>query len=103
MKFFKKSIYFVAYLHLVGLSLYDATVCKSKNLNKTPYPTLIISLDGFRASNLDDFIKENSNSYFSEFVKSGIKAEFMKPSFPSATFPNHYTLVTGIRIKSNLF
>lgn len=64
-------------------------------VNSPIYQTVIISFDGFRASNLDQFINENPNSNFSQFAKSGVKAEFMKPSFPSATFPNHYTLVTG--------
>ena len=27
----------------------------------------------------------------------GVRAEAMRPSFPSLTFPNHYTLVTGKR------
>lgn len=28
--------------------------------------------------------------------EQGIKAEFMQPSFPTLTFPNHYTMCTGL-------
>jgi len=33
---------------------------------------------------------------FKAFIKSGSQAEAMLPSFPSKTFPNHYTIVTGL-------
>ena len=56
-----------------------------------PY-VILISADGFRS----DF----TELYNAEFLKSvsnmGVRAKFMTPSFPSLTFPNHYTLVTGM-------
>ena len=55
---------------------------------------LLISFDGLRESSLDEYIAANPNSNFKKFMKSGIKAG-MTPSFPSYTFPNHWTLVTG--------
>src|SRR3546814_16034377 len=30
-------------------------------------------------------------------ARHGVQAASMQPSFPSLTFPNHYTLVTGLR------
>ena len=32
-----------------------------------------------------------------QMADQGARAESMRPSFPSITFPNHYTLVTGLR------
>ena len=58
-------------------------------------PVLLISLDGFRADKLDQFLNENPNSNLKSIADKGVRAEFMKPSFPSSTFPNHWTLVTG--------
>ena len=53
-------------------------------------PTLLISLDGFRADKLDQFLASNPESTFQkEFVDVGVKADYMNPSFPSLTFPNH--------------
>ena len=51
-------------------------------------PTLLISLDGFNAEKLNQFLTENPLSVFQkEFVDVGTKAEYMMPSFPSLTFP----------------
>lgn len=54
---------------------------------------LLISLDGFRADYLDLGITPN----LSRLADEGVRAEWMTPSYPSLTFPNHYTLVTGLR------
>ena len=57
----------------------------------------MVSLDGFRADKLDEFLQENPNSNFQKrIVDVGVKADYMMPSFPSLTFPNHFTLVTGL-------
>jgi predicted AlkP superfamily pyrophosphatase or phosphodiesterase len=54
--------------------------------------TILISIDGFRPDYLDRGITPNLNA----LVAGGVSAP-MAPSFPSKTFPNHYTLVTGLR------
>lgn len=65
-------------------------------------PTLMISFDGFRASKLNEFLRNDPNSFLQrEFVEKGVKAEYMLPSFPSLTFPNHFTLVTGLYMESH--
>jgi predicted AlkP superfamily pyrophosphatase or phosphodiesterase len=56
-----------------------------------PAPLVVVSIDGFRADYLDRGITPN----LSHLAASGAKGT-MRPSFPSATFPNHYTLVTGL-------
>ena len=60
-----------------------------------PRPLLLISLDGMRADKFDAYIKQNPSCNFNRIINNGVKAEYMKPSFPSLTFPNHWTLVTG--------
>ncbi|MCY7354976.1 MAG: ectonucleotide pyrophosphatase/phosphodiesterase [Lysobacter sp.] len=54
---------------------------------------LLVSLDGFRADYLDLGITPN----LSRLANEGVRAEWMTPSYPSLTFPNHYTIVTGLR------
>lgn len=54
--------------------------------------TLLISLDGFRA----DFLQRGLTPRLSAFIKEGVSPKYMLPSFPSVTFPNHYTLATGL-------
>ncbi|MEK7240245.1 MAG: ectonucleotide pyrophosphatase/phosphodiesterase [Gemmatimonadota bacterium] len=54
---------------------------------------LLVSLDGFRA----DYIQRPAAVRLRALAASGVRAERMIPAFPSKTFPNHYTLVTGLR------
>lgn len=54
--------------------------------------TIIISLDGFRA----DFLQRGLTPRLNAFVREGVSPLYMLPSFPSVTFPNHYTLATGL-------
>lgn len=54
---------------------------------------ILISLDGFRHDYIQRFQPEN----LTKFIQNGTSAASMKPSFPSKTFPNHYTIATGLR------
>lgn len=57
-------------------------------------PTVIlISLDGFRYDYVEKFQPEN----LTKFIKNGVAAKSLIPSFPTKTFPNHYTIATGLR------
>ncbi len=57
-------------------------------------PTLIlISLDGFRW----DFLEHGVTPTLSRLAAAGVHADRLIPSFPTKTFPNHYTIVTGLR------
>jgi len=53
---------------------------------------ILISFDGFRADYLDRFELPN----FRRVLRRGARARSMIPVFPSLTFPNHYSLVTGL-------
>ncbi len=56
-------------------------------------PTVIlISLDGFRYDYLDKY----QPATLSALAKEGVRAKWMIPSFPTKTFPNHYTIATGL-------
>lgn len=54
---------------------------------------VLVSLDGFRW----DYAKRDNATHLLAIGKAGVWApEGMLPSYPSRTFPNHYTLVTGL-------
>lgn len=55
-------------------------------------PMILISIDAFRPDYLQRGVTPNLNA----LAAGGARAS-MRPSFPSLTFPNHYTLVTGLR------
>lgn len=65
----------------------------AQNRIKDLRPTVIlISLDGFRYDYLDKFRPPT----LTRLAKDGVRAKWMTPSFPTKTFPNHYTIVTGL-------
>lgn len=53
---------------------------------------ILVSMDGFRRSYLD----VDSLPTLHALGRTGVVADAMIPSFPTLTFPNHYTLVTGL-------
>ncbi len=56
-------------------------------------PTLLlVSLDGLRP----DYLGRGETPHLDAMAREGVQA-WMRPSYPSLTFPNHYTLVTGLR------
>ncbi|KAG0720324.1 Venom phosphodiesterase 2 [Chionoecetes opilio] len=59
-------------------------------------PLLLISLDGFRS----DYIYRHLPT-LETLAKEGVTARFMMPSYPTITFPNHYTIVTGLYPESH--
>lgn len=54
--------------------------------------TILVSIDGFRP----DYCNRGVTPNLDALAARGISAA-MRPSFPSKTFPNHWTLVTGVR------
>ena len=76
-----------------------STGCASLHSGKSvisaikPTPLLLVSIDGYRS----DYIDRGLSPTLEMLARTGVHAESMQPSFPSLTFPNHYTLVTGLR------
>ncbi|KAI3405548.2 hypothetical protein KGF56_001566 [Candida oxycetoniae] len=57
------------------------------------YPTtILISLDGFHPH----YINPQDTPTLHNMMINDYGAPYMTPSFPSSTFPNHWTLVTGL-------
>lgn len=85
--------------HLVGAQ--QAPVDTAQRVNKQsknsiaqqqkPY-VILISADGFRY----DYAEKYKASHLLELSKNGVQAASMIPSYPSLTFPNHYTIATGL-------
>ena len=53
---------------------------------------LLISLDGFRW----DYREKFETPVLDSLAAAGVSAAKLQPAFPSKTFPNHFTLVTGL-------
>lgn len=63
----------------------------SPEQQKKPY-VIMISVDAMRY----DYIEKYNATNLAALGKTGVRADAMMPSYPSITFPNHYTLVTGL-------
>ena len=56
-------------------------------------PTVVlVSFDGFRYDYLDRYPTPN----FARVAEAGVYADALVPSFPTLTFPNHYSIATGM-------
>lgn len=63
----------------------------SKEQQHKPY-VILISADGFRA----DLANKYNAVNLLRLREEGVQAEYMLASFPSLTFPNHYSIITGL-------
>ena len=55
-------------------------------------PVILLSIDGFAHKYLAQYQPKNLLS----FARQGVMADGMNPVFPSKTFPNHLSIVTGM-------
>lgn len=57
------------------------------------HTVLLVSIDGLRA----DAVTADTMPTLDALARAGVRAQWMNPSYPTLTFPNHYTIVTGLR------
>uniref|UniRef100_A0A3P9DQ73 Venom phosphodiesterase 1-like n=1 Tax=Maylandia zebra TaxID=106582 RepID=A0A3P9DQ73_9CICH len=62
-------------------------------------PLLLVSLDGLRAEYLQTW--SALIPVLDKLRRCGTSAPFMQSAFPTKTFPNHYSIVTGLYPESN--
>src|SRR5262245_40288207 len=74
------------------LALVQPVRAQIKPITDLQPTVLLISMDGFRYDYLQRYSPANLNS----LAATGVRARWLIPSFPSKTFPNHYTIVTGL-------
>ncbi|MES2753539.1 MAG: ectonucleotide pyrophosphatase/phosphodiesterase [Pseudomonadota bacterium] len=53
--------------------------------------TILVSIDGFRP----DYLRQGNTPTLDRLARDGVSAA-MRPVFPTMTFPNHYSMVTGL-------
>ena len=63
------------------------------DLDRAPATVLLVSVDGLRAG----VVGTGAMPTLDALAAGGVRAQWMTPSYPSLTFPNHYSLVTGLR------
>ena len=86
----KNTIYGITLLLLLTL-MAGCSNNQQSNKNNQPY-LIMLSLDGFRW----DYTQYANTPILDSLANAGVMAEAMIPSFPTKTFPNHYTIATGL-------
>jgi predicted AlkP superfamily pyrophosphatase or phosphodiesterase len=87
-------------MKLVGRAVLGAVICLALACGAArPLPAdqailILISIDGFRWDYLDKF----NPPALTKLASGGVRADGLIPQFPSKTFPNHYTIVTGLTL-----
>jgi len=66
--------------------------CKPQETSPNDSYVILVSMDAFRWDYPDLYATPNLD----KIEENGVKAERLVPSFPSLTFPNHYTIATGL-------
>lgn len=77
-------------LLLAGIALVAILPVRAAQ-SRTPI-VILVSLDGWRW----DYIDRANVPNLKALAAKGVRSQGLIPSFPSVTFPNHYTLVTGL-------
>lgn len=79
-------------LFLIVIVLFYAPL----HAQEKPY-TILISFDGFRW----DYIERGFSPNLTKLRDEGVGALSLKPVFPSKTFPNHFSIVTGQYVENH--
>ena len=53
---------------------------------------VLVSIDGFRPADID----RPGAANLRRLAERGVRARWMTPVFPTKTYPNHYTIATGL-------
>jgi len=75
---------------IILLFFNQATLC-AQHQGLKPL-TILVSIDGFKP----EYLNRGHSKTLSQLAEKGIIAKGLQPTFPSITFPNHYSIVTGL-------
>jgi alkaline phosphatase D len=79
------------YEEVIQSEIFTNQIENTEASKQKPY-VIMVSIDGFR----HDYAKKYNAKNILAIAENGSSATSMIPSFPSKTFPNHYTMVTGL-------
>ncbi|NWU88696.1 ENPP4 triphosphatase, partial [Upupa epops] len=73
------------------------TACCARSPAGSASRLLLVSFDGFRA----DYLETYKLPHLQEFIEGGVLVKQVTNAFITKTFPNHYTMVTGLYEESH--
>nr|XP_042122643.1 bis(5'-adenosyl)-triphosphatase ENPP4 isoform X3 [Peromyscus maniculatus bairdii]XP_042122644.1 bis(5'-adenosyl)-triphosphatase ENPP4 isoform X3 [Peromyscus maniculatus bairdii] len=88
---------FVMKLLVILLFLGLLSGCRGNSSYSLTPQLLLVSFDGFRA----DYLQNYDFPHLQNFIKEGVLVEHVTNVFITKTFPNHYSIVTGLYEESH--
>lgn len=82
----------VVYAFLILLALHLSVSAQVKPIRDLQPTVVLISLDGFHP----DYLEKYDPPVLNKLAKEGVRAKWLIPAYPTKTFPNHYTIATGL-------
>jgi predicted AlkP superfamily pyrophosphatase or phosphodiesterase len=77
---------------LLLLLVFACTPARTPQAPAAPPILVLVSLDGWRW----DYLDRANAPHLKALAARGVRSQGLRPAFPSKTFPNHYTIVTGL-------
>jgi ectonucleotide pyrophosphatase/phosphodiesterase family member 5 len=84
-----KNLKYIVYCLLLAVTFIS---CNQQEKEPEKNFLLLISFDGFKY----DYFERANTPNFDKLIAGGVKADGLIPVFPTKTFPNHYSIVTGL-------
>lgn len=83
---------YIISLLLISVILLLIAGCQQEDQPSPSEKVLLVSIDGFR----HDYQLLYNTPNLDRIAKEGAQAEYLIPVFPTKTFPNHYSIATGL-------
>lgn len=85
-------------LFIFGFSSCDHSESLSTSeVDSDTTPVLLVSVDGL----MNKYLERNETPNFDRFLSDGVRAEYLTPAFPTKTFPNHWSIATGLYVENH--
>lgn len=78
-------------LILISIASIDSKP-QSQPLEQSANKLLVVSFDAFKPA----YMELRRTPHLQACIKDGVHSAFMRPTFPTKTFPNHFSLATGL-------
>jgi alkaline phosphatase D len=88
----KSSVKIILVSTFFGVNLFFFSACSNSKLENKDSYVVMLSLDAFRW----DYPELTSTPNLNAVAANGVRANALIPCFPSKTFPNHFSMATGL-------
>ncbi|MBE0364233.1 hypothetical protein PULV_a1829 [Pseudoalteromonas ulvae UL12] len=82
---------FLIVTSLISLLCFNESAKANPQAATSP-SVVLLSIDGFRW----DYIEKHQANHIAHIAKQGVRAKQLTPVYPTKTFPNHLSIITGL-------